>query len=254
MPTTTGVFNAELFKKRIRQADSSDGDGAVALTQAVKQCREHEPPVHFYEAIVEAFGKNDAAQWKARNEKLEQENSYLREQLEEETQTEPETPKGTSAWPDDWALQPKQLVIFASVLAGIEWLIGSSFGHYVIHGDRLLIVMWLHMLTLAIFGLWAVAVFKLSGVSQLILRVAVWGAGWFALLGWMVYRHGDAKVTHTPMMLMLLPVNWWSGARMNIARLDLLVVFLVLVVALDVNLRGAMTGWVIAKVRNTVED
>lgn len=55
-------FNYSLFGKKVRLIDSeNEGQSNVAIGQALKQCRDHDPPVRFYEAVLEAFPREDAA-------------------------------------------------------------------------------------------------------------------------------------------------------------------------------------------------
>jgi hypothetical protein len=74
-------FNYDLFRKRVRLFDSdAQGERDLAMHQAIKQCAECEPPLHFWEAAGAAFGGVD------RDERARLEERAARAEAEAEDQ------------------------------------------------------------------------------------------------------------------------------------------------------------------------
>lgn len=223
---TQAGFNYDLFKKRVRLFDSDrDGERNTAISQALRQCAEHDPPLLFYEAMSGAFGdgnntdqnrmKADFAELKTVASRLNDENGRLLQEVDRLRLL-----RTASEWPPAWFVQPKPLLFALGITVAMEWLLLLPFWELP-EPDAFLLVQWAHTICVGLFLLWSVALYKCEGSKRLALGRLAWGGAWFFLVAIQAFYHGGFHQNAFRIGVMATPLHWWSavgfGSAHNVA-------------------------------------
>jgi hypothetical protein len=282
--TKTKPFNYDLFRKRVRLFDSdSHGERDLAIHQALIQCAESDPPLHFWEAAGAAFGGVDrderarleeraaraeaeaedqrrkaesnaeaAAQQKEISDRLRQDNARLAEELERRGDGHKEL-----NWPDIAILQPFWLLLtLVAALIG-EWLAASPSGTSKLGDSAAIVAEWIHTPCMALFALWSVAVYKCEGFRRLLRDWAGWAGAW-ALAVLVLHGIDPAfDIGGLAFRQLLIPYRWWATMGGNFSQDDCASVIGALILVIDVSEGLPMTRWIlaaIARVLSAVKD
>jgi hypothetical protein len=272
--TKTKPFNYDLFRKRVRLFDSdSHGERDLAIHQALIQCAESDPPLHFWEAAGAAFGGVDrderarleeraaraeaeaedqrrkaesnaetAAQQKEISDRLRQDNARLAEELEKRPDAREEF-----NWSEVEALQP--IWLFVTLGAGLmcEWFAASPAGKSWLGDNAGIVAEWVHAPCMVLFVVWNVSVYKCEGFKQLLRDWAGWAGAW-AFVVLMLHGTDPAFDIGSPAFRQLLvPYRWWATMGGNFSQDDCAFAIGSLVFVMDVTEGLPVTRWVLAK-------
>jgi hypothetical protein len=276
MPTATQTktFNYDLLRKRVRLFDSnSDGERNLAVTQALRQCAEQQPPVLFYEAVCGAFGGGNNAELEKLRADLEREKlranaelEKLRDEFEElkavasalndenqrlmeEVETLGQTISKT-AWPSTWILQPKPLLVILGLCVAVEWLAGP-----LVRGSSgvampFFITECLHMVSVAMFVLWSIAQYKSGDLEDLGWHWSIWIGGWLPFVLWHLAHAHNA--TSSGIDIWLIPLYYWNCIRPDLGNGDIAFALSLLFLVVDVNIGLPVVRWTLATLRNVI--
>ena len=280
MPVATekGPMNQTLFRNLVRQADSPDGDGVVAVRKAIKQCAQCHPPKLFYEAVIEAFGsgipksddKYDERAVRAEKEvaelkkiranietrldqqeriaeSLREANLQLSNQRDEALK---EASGPTWKWPDWELLEPDFLTGMVCHAVVLEWAAGAWLGpsSQVDTARRIL-----HEWSIGFFALWLLAAYNVKPLSKLLLRLGLWALGWACVVGLLFWRHDGYAKYGDLLDYLMLPTNWWSAYLIVPTWGDFWIVFAALWVIWESNNKWEVTAAIISRIRNIVD-
>jgi len=246
--TQAGVFNYDLFKKRVKLFDSNrDGERNVAISQALKQCAEHDPPLLFCEAVAVAFGggnsadqdriKADFAELKTVASRLNDENGRLLQEVDRLRQM-----SAASEWPPAWFVQPRPLLFALGIAVAMEWLLLLPFWELP-ESDTFLLVQWMHTICAGLFLLWSMAVFKCEGSKRLALGWLAWGGAWAFLVAIHAVYHGGFHMNAFRIGVMASPLHWWSAVRFGSAANNVASTLIALAFVIDLICRAPVTLW-----------
>jgi hypothetical protein len=246
--TQAGVFNYDLFKKRVKLFDSNrDGERNVAISQALKQCAEHDPPLLFWEAVSGAFGggnnadherlKAEFAELKTVASSLNEENSRLLQEVNHLRQARP-----ASDWPDAWFLQPRPLLFALSIGVAAEWLLMLPFWALT-EPVAFLLVQWTHTICAALFVMWSMATFKCEGSKRLVLGWLSWGGAWFFLIAVHAFLDAGIHWSGFRFWVMAAPLHWWSAVGFGARGDNVTAALIVLTAVIDIICGARVLSW-----------
>lgn len=263
MPSATEKkeFNYDLFRKRVRLFDSdSIGERELAVSQALRQCAQHEPPLLFWEVTAAAFGGSSAAAMDELAEKVshlqavaaerERNATRLAASLAEARQAVERLTQENAMWESEicqlsddghglaklWALRPKPLTTAFGIAIAAEWLTAWLWAGSQTWVDAYFPLQWLHTLAIVLFLAWSVSLWKCAGIKRLLAKWAIWIAGWAATIGLLAYLHGGGLANELAFKQQILPVCWWGTRGVAVSGLDVRVVFFTLQWTLDLSL------------------
>jgi hypothetical protein len=242
--TKTDTFNYDLFRKRVRLFDSdADGERNAAIRQALKQCAECDPPMHFWEAAGTAFGDVDieererltrcvawaeadaeeqrriaeeqrrkadrsveaAAQQKEINDRLRQDNARLNEALEgRDVETVDE-----ENWFDVPWLKPDNLASTMLAVLVAEWNANAPLGRFFFEDYAPIVAEWLHTAVIVVFLLWVFFLGRGPG-KILVKQLACWIAGWAVVVAFVASTNDNFNIHSYAFKLLLVPSRWWG--------------------------------------------
>lgn len=258
--TEKKTFNYELFRKRVRLFDSSFvGERDLAISQALAQCAKHEPPMLFWEAAAVAFGGATAeidrladqiAQMQREAAAREREAASLAASLAEIRQANERLEQENRAWEDEVCrlaggeaappalrfLRPKPWLVAAGLALAAEWLSACLAARARSAEEIYFMLQWLHVLAMALFLAWGVALYKSAGIGPLLVKSAVWIAGWAVAIGLLAWTHGGFEKNALAVDQMLLPTCWWGTRGVRASGLDAGIALFLLQWTLDLNL------------------
>ncbi|WP_263356137.1 hypothetical protein [Acidicapsa ligni] len=245
--TQTG-FNYDLFKKRVKMFDSDrDGERNVAISQALRQCAEHDPPLLFYEAMSGAFGedndadqdrlKADFSELKSVASRLNGENSRLLQEIDRLRLM-----RSASEWPPAWFVQPKPLLFALGIAVAMEWLLLLPFWELP-ERDTFLLIQWAHTICAALFLLWSLAVFKCEGSKRLAFGWPAWGGSWFALIAIHAFQDGGFHWDGFRIGVIAAPLHWWSAVGFGAAGDRVTSALIVLASVIDIICGAKVLLW-----------
>jgi len=246
--TQAGVFNYDLFKKRVRLFDSNrDGERNVAISQALKQCAEHDPPLLFYEAVSGAFGGGNSADHERLKADFEQLKTVAAGLNEENARLLQEVDRlrlmsAASEWPPAWFVQPKPLLFALGIAVAMEWLLLLPFWELP-ESDTFLLVQWAHAICAGLFLLWSMAVFKCEGSKRLALGWLAWGGAWCFLVAIRAAYHGGFHQNAFRIGVMASPLHWWGAVRMGSAANNVASTLIALAFVIDLICGAPVMLW-----------
>jgi len=278
--TEKKAFNYDLFRKRVRLFDSDQfGERDLAVSQAVRQCAAHEPPLRFWEAAAMAFGGaigeverlgDEIARLVAEAAEQARETARLAAALAEAQQANARLAEENRAWESEvirlaarragggglrW-LPPKPLLVAAAIAIAAEWLTGWLWAPSHSEAGIYFTLQWLHALAIALFAAWGVAVYKGAGAGLLLAKSALWIAGWAVAILLFAWMHGGLARNALAIDQMMLPFDWWATRGVTVSGLDAGIALFMLQWTLDLNLGlpitralYAVAAWVHATVR-----
>jgi len=276
--TENKAFNYDLFRKRVRLFDSDQfGERDLAVSQAVRQCAAHEPPLRFWEAAAMAFGgaigeverlSDEIARLEAEAAEQARETARLAAALAEAQQANARLAEENRAWESEvirlaarragggglrW-LPPKPLLVAAAIAIAAEWLTGWLWAPSHSEAGIYFTLQWLHALAMTLFAAWGVAVYKGAGLGPLLAKSALWIAGWAVAIGLFAWMHGCDGGNGLAIYQMMLPFDWWGTRGVRVSGLDAGIALFLLQWTLDLNLGlpitralYSATQWVLAQ-------
>jgi hypothetical protein len=232
--TAKKAFNYERFSKLVRLFDSENsGEREAAVRQALRQCGESEPRLHFWEAVGAAFGggvdsalsaiaeaererqkakenAEDAARQKEIIENLERENEQLAEQLKN---AGPQARQFNAF--ERWLLRPKVLLVVLGLCVAFEWTALTPLGRSWFPGHAGSVAVWVRFLAFGSFALWSLVNLEFAGAKRCVAQWAIWAAGWAAVVAWIVWRDHRFPFGRFYANELLAPQNWWATLGLN---------------------------------------
>jgi hypothetical protein len=257
-------FNYELFRKRVRLFDSSaDGERDLAVTQALKQCAQSDPPMHFWEAAGTAFGfgesgNEEVEELKERAATAQEESAHLRRSAERQEQVCDQLRNENARlaekldrvanevkelrapeWPQIWVLRPQVLLVAAGIVVALEWFAITPLGISWLADRGSIIAEWLHAIAMGIFVVWSVALWKCDGAKKVFEQWVVWTSCWVPCAVWMWVL--DRHLAGVGFQQLLVPYRWWATMGVGFSLPDCGLVFFGVAIAVDRNL-GSPVG------------
>lgn len=272
--TKARPFNYELFRKRVRLFDSDlAGERDTAIRQALGQCAESDPPVHFWEAAALAFGGVDGAErdeleeraaraeaeaaeqrdQAARNAEAAREQSEINARLREENARledalDRRADDGERRdWPEIGALQPTSLLLMFAFVLVCEWSAIAPLGHAWLGRSAWIVAEWIHALAIALFIVWSFAVYRREGLRELLFGWAAWGGIWvFAV--WVIGLNLPGFTHKFLYRQMFVPYCWWATMGIAFRPGTIWIVFIALAVAVDLILGFPVSRWIVGMI------
>lgn len=269
MATATGAkpktFNYDLFRKRVRLFDSDrDGERELAIQQALRQCAESEPPLHFWEAAGAAFGGADTgererleeraaraeaeAEDERRNAAEQTEiNDRLREEIARLSETRDPDDYARGEWPDTWLLQPNPLLAMLAILLVCEWTAVTPLGHTWLGRYAATVSEWIHAFAMALFVVRSFAVYRRKGGRELAFDWIAWGSGW-VLTAWVIGLTYPAFMRSFFFRQMFVPYCWWATMGVTFRVGTFWIVFAALAFVIDLILGLPVSRWIVGRI------
>jgi hypothetical protein len=278
MPTATQAktFNYDLFRKRVRLADSDfEGERNLALTQALRQCAEQQPPMLFFEAVCAAFGQVDKEererlleraeeaeakvedqrkkagilaaaieQQKEIGARLKQENARLAEELESRPPVDPDSP-----WVQDWMLQPTALLLILGIAVACEWAAVTPFAKSCVGDSAGTVSEWIHVLCMVLFAAWSFAIHKRKGWDRMMSSWGIWIGGWVFIAVTIGFTDPTFDTGTFAFRQLLVPYCWWATMGANFSPNDLVIVFVALAFVVDGNAGLPVCRWIVPRLK-----
>lgn len=272
MATGGKAFNYGKFGKLVRLFDSdSIGERDVAVMQALKQCREHEPRVLFWEAAGTVFGSFSqgevdrleeravAAETEAKNQRQAAERAAEEARRQKEagarltaenarlTEDMQRVARGGFEWPDIALLRPGVLQLPLSLVVAAEWVAIMPLGRSWLGGDAPFVAEWIRVLGIALFVLWSAALYKCGDWGDLLSGWIAWAVWWAFVVFAIAISDAGFRVGTAAFNQMLVPYCWWGTMGAPFTEPDCWIVLFALGLVVDTNL-----GWPIWRMIGSV--